>query len=241
MHPDGKNSLQSERDVKLGEQEYFTQRIMNKDPRFADNMAFVFGGTAYIEMKQIERNKGISFIKGKKICQSNGSYTYELNDPCAVLDNIKNTPRYWQKSRYELIARLENLGPFNLFFTLSCGDLRWPENFTALLQDHAIRYEYELGQDSVFIDDKPLDEFLQANSSKHEYIRKNLLNATLTFYHRIKMFVKHIILSKGSPMAIEYYSYKVEFALRGAAHVHGVLWIDWKRVKIFNQDKILVF
>ena len=36
-------------------------------------------------------------------------------------------------------------------------------------------------------------------------------------------------MSKGNPMAIKYNSYKVEFALRGAGHIHGVLWVDWEK------------
>ena len=43
------------------------------------------------------------------------------------------------------------------------------------------------------------------------------------------MFVKNIIMCREHPMAIESYSYKVEFALRGAGHIHGVLWVDWER------------
>ena len=43
------------------------------------------------------------------------------------------------------------------------------------------------------------------------------------------MFFKHIVLSKGSPMAIKHYCYKVEFALTGAGHIHGVLWVDWEK------------
>ena len=77
-------------------------------------------------------------MRGKSVKEKDGTQRYTLNDPYSVLDDIKNTPRYWQKNRYELIARLENLGPFTYFFTLSCGDLRWPENFTALLQDKII-------------------------------------------------------------------------------------------------------
>ena len=57
-----------------------------------------------------------------------------------------------------------------------------------------------------------------------------MLNATLTFNHRVKMFIKNIVMSKGSPMPIQYYSYKVEFALRGAGHIHGVLWMDWEQL-----------
>ena len=43
----------------------------------------------------------------------------------------------------ELFAKIENLGPFHIFWTLSCGDTRFPENFTCLLQDQEILYTKE--------------------------------------------------------------------------------------------------
>ena len=39
-------------------------------------------------------------------------------------------------------------------------------------------------------------------------------------------------------MSVKYYSYKIEFAMRGASHVHGVLWVDWKKLDIFPKDDI---
>ena len=223
--PDGKNSLHAQRPVKLSEQDYFMQRIMNKDTRFAHNPAYIFAAIALIEKRQVQRNMGISFNKGTAKTDMSGDIIYSLEDPFSVLDNIKNTPRYWQKARYELLAKLENHGPFTFFFTLSCADLRWKENFSPLLRDSDVSYDSFTNE--VKIDGQSLEEFFQANENKHEFIKKNLLNATLTFYHRVKMFIKHIVMSSGNPMAIKYYSYKVEFAMRGAGHIHGVLWIDW--------------
>ena len=81
LHPDGKNTLQSDRLLKLAEQDYFTQRILNKDTRFANNAAYIFAAIAYIENKLIQRNTGISFIPGKATQQKNGSCTYTLDDP----------------------------------------------------------------------------------------------------------------------------------------------------------------
>ena len=83
----------------------------------------------------------------------------------------------------------------------------------------------------------PLDEYLGRNLSKLDFIKQNLLNATLTFYHRVKMFFKHLIMSKGSPMCVKNFNYKVEFALRGAAHIHGVLWLDWKTMPMEKDEK----
>ena len=205
---------------------------MNKDSRFACNPAYVFAAVAYIEKKQIEGRRGISYKRGRSSTLLDGTKSYSLDDPYSVLDNVKNTPRYWQKTRYELMARLENLGAFTYFFTLSCADMRWPENFTALLRDHTFTYEEVDFKEECFVwegDKKePLMEYISRNASKHAFIQKNLLNATLTFHQRVKMFVKHIIMSSGNPMCIKYNSYKVEFALRGAGHIHGVLWMDWE-------------
>ena len=153
--PDGNNSLHSEREIKIKEQDYFNQRILNKDSRFAEDPAFVFAAVTYLERKQISRNTGISFIRGKSSAQADGTRTYSLDDPC-----IKNTPRYWQKARYELIAKLENLGPFHFFFTLSCADMRWPENFTALLQDQVIKCNYQNGMFEVLVNGEPLESYL---------------------------------------------------------------------------------
>ena len=238
--PDGKNSLHSDREIKLSEQDYFNQRIMNKDSRFACNPAYIFAAVAYIEKKQIEGRKGISYKRGKSSTLPDGTKSYSLDDPWSVLDNVKNTPRYWQKTRYELMARLENLGAFTYFFTLSCADMRWPENFTALLRHQKFTYEEVDFKEEVFVNvgDKkePLMDYLSRNASKHAFIQKNLMNATLTFHQRVKMFVKHIIMASGNPMCIRYNSYKVEFALRGAGHIHGVLWVDWENFA-FPQDQ----
>ena len=108
MHPDGRNSLHSKRNIRLSDQDYFVQRIMNKDTRFASNKGYVFASVAFIEKKQIESRKGISFKRGKASKSPDGTTSYSLEDPFSVLDNIKNTPRYWKKTRAELAARLSN-------------------------------------------------------------------------------------------------------------------------------------
>ena len=37
------------------------------------------------------------------------------------------------------------------------------------------------------------------------------------------------MMNKNSPLSVKYYSYQVEFQLRGAAHIHGTIWIDFER------------
>ena len=54
-----------ERDVKLTPQQYLNQRLKNKDTRFEQCTPYVFASAAYLEEKQMERNIGVSFRKGK--------------------------------------------------------------------------------------------------------------------------------------------------------------------------------
>ena len=129
LHPDGNNGLHENRNYKLTDPQYFQQRILNCDRRFANNTEYVFASYAYLELRRLESNINISFMKGKPNAQGQ----YSLDDAYSVLENTPGTPRYWQKKRYELIGKLENLGPFQLFFTLSCAEKRWNENVTTFL------------------------------------------------------------------------------------------------------------
>ena len=102
-----------------------------------------------------------------------------------------------------MLAKLENLGSFQLFFTLSCADLRWEENFAAILRDQGLNVIYstlqnELGHYYIKIEVefpkdggkeiKELKEYLaeEVNSSLHEMIRGNVLLATRYFNDRVK-------------------------------------------------------
>ena len=128
---------------------------------------------------------------------------------------LLNFHRYWSKKKLELFAKVENNGAFHMFFTLSCGDYRFNENFTSLLQDERISYIFKDGQEEVLINDLSIEDFLSQNSSKHEFIRRNILTSTRNFQHRLKTFIKNIVMNKCSPMSVRYYSYRIEFQMRG--------------------------
>ena len=226
LDPSGQNNMCKERKVELTAQQFFEQRILNVERIFSDTPSFVFAAVNYIERKQINSRINVSFQRGKKKVLNTGEIEYSLEDAFSVLDKMKGTPKYWKSERDKLFAKLENLGPFQWFFTLSCADYRYQENFSSILQDHNITYILENGEERCLIDGLTIEEFLSNNESKHEFIRKNTLTATRNFYHRLKMFVKNVIMNPNGPMHVKYHSYRIEFQLRGAAHCHGVLWID---------------
>merc|ERR1712082_283717 len=175
-------------------------------------------------------------------------------------DDIKQTPRYWKKAKYEMLAKLDNLGPFQFFFTLSCADLRWDENFAAILRAQGCKLTYEIEEDeegfpstAIYVlrelekkvQKIPIRKYIDEHidESLHECIRGNVLLATRYFNHRVKSFINNIVMGGGSPMMVDKFSYKTEFQDRGAAHVHGVLWVKLHKIEKLCKlpDNTLVY
>ena len=53
--------------------------------------------------------------------------------------------------------------------------------------------------EKIFVDDKPLEQFLTENENKHEFIRQNVVTATRNFNNRVKQFIKHILTNNRFP------------------------------------------
>lgn len=99
-----------------------------------------------------------------------------------------------------------------------------------------VTYKNEHGKEEILVDGKSLDHFLTDYPNKHTMIKTNLLNATLNFDHRLKMFIKHIIMSQTCNLPMDYYNYRIEFQFRGAPHAHGVLWVNWGKVTALFKE-----
>ena len=132
-HPSGHFGLHHPREFKLTPSQYFNQRLMNEDERFSTDSFYIFMATAFVERHSIERQIDISGVKGQTDQVSNGEVKVHLNDMFGVFKKIKGLPKYWQTARNELIAKVKQLGPFHLFYTFSCGEMRWSEVFVSLL------------------------------------------------------------------------------------------------------------
>ena len=58
-------------------------------------------------------------------------------------------------------------------------------------------------------------KFLEKNSSKYSFIRDNILTATRNYHFRVRSFIRTIVMNSFSEMCCKFYSYRVEFQLRG--------------------------
>ena len=145
-----------------------------------------------------------------------------------------------------MLAKLDNLGPFQFFFTLSCADMRWDENFSAILRKLGHTIEYTVSSDGKeetrvkYGDNQNMElrEYLKNNvdSSLHELIRRHVFVATQNYQHRVKSFITNILKDKNNPMHVEYWTTKVEFQGRGAGHNHGTIWVDMNKMEFSFVD-----
>ena len=46
------------------------------------------------------------------------------------------------------LAKLDKKGPFQMFFTLSCADMRWEENFVSILNELGLKIFFEQDSDT---------------------------------------------------------------------------------------------
>ena len=115
LHPSGKFGLHHEREIKISSKNYFLQRLQNENPQFRKSKPYLFSAVYHTERQQFEQRINLSVQRG---VMNNGDLN-ELNDAMSVFEEIKGTPKYWQKIRTDMIAKIKQLGPFQFFFTLS--------------------------------------------------------------------------------------------------------------------------
>ena len=68
---------------------------------------------SYVEAERLRSNANLTGMKGKRV-EGTGGISYEVGDPCTVFEKVKGTPKYFQKAKYDMISKFENIGPFQV-------------------------------------------------------------------------------------------------------------------------------
>ena len=152
----------------------------------------------------------------------NGMHKINCTNAFDVFGKIPGTPAYWKSYRNELLARMEQLGPFHFFFTLSAAEMKWPEVTTAILhyeqQIDKISYEPGWQEDEekikiYFLKWEDGDEqkvqtlkHYKANmKEKHKFFKDHFLLITRLFDNRVKAFINNILMANEH---VEHFSYR---------------------------------
>ena len=126
LHPEGKYGLDYERSQKLSRHKYFAQRIMNEEPMYSENADYLFMAQQSVERTAIEREINMAMSQGSIKTNDKGEKSYiPSDDAFNIFQRIPGTPAYWKHFKNELYAKMETLGPFHVFFTKSCAEMKW--------------------------------------------------------------------------------------------------------------------
>ena len=77
--------------------------------------------SSFVERYGLERQINLAGVRGQTVSLAGGMTKVQLHDMYDVFKKIKGTPKYWQVARNELVAKVKQLGPFQVFWIFSCG------------------------------------------------------------------------------------------------------------------------
>ena len=58
----------------------------------------------------------------------------------SFMKNIRGSPPYYQRTFYDLLAMIRQLGTPTWFFTLSAADLKWPDMIQTIAKQYGVHY-----------------------------------------------------------------------------------------------------
>ena len=260
LYPDGKYGIEYEqRPKKITPTKFFAQRILNKNTQFAEDPDYIFMAQQYLERYALERQISMSVLNGTVETAKDEGKTKltPSDDKFSIFQSIPGTPAYWKKFRNEIYARMEQLGPFHLFYTMSCAEMRWHSVLSEVFRSIGkgkIQVHYELndgdwdgtaetikiwhvnekGQREKFdgVWEKDLSSykiwyFKSKKITMTDFLKDHFVLITRIFDKRVKDFHTEVMKKKG----IVNYAYRIEFQMRGLPHIHGVAWIDKDQIK----------
>ena len=171
-----------------------------------------------------------------EVKENDGTTLVPSNDHFNIFQSMPGTPAYWKKFRTECFARMEQLGPFHLFFTFSCAETRWPTVILEVLKvvchrDLKVTYkldaegEWDGSWQTVLVDDGEyyvqdeygediipnLEIYLKHHTSQEkkgltDFLKDHFIIITRIFDKRVKDFLDTVM----KDMGIENYCYRYE-------------------------------
>ena len=148
----------------------------------------------------------------------------------SFMKNIRGSPPYYQRTFYDLLAMIRQLGTPTWFFTLSAADLKWPDMIQTIAKQYGVHYS---------------DEQVEALSfeQKSNWLRSNPITAARHFHYRLNTFFQDFLKSTANPLGeIVDYGIRIEFQARGSPHAHCVIWVkDAPKYGVDSDEKVCAF
>ncbi|XP_053406580.1 uncharacterized protein LOC128559306 [Mercenaria mercenaria] len=221
LFPTGKNTFSQSRNIKLGLNRYFNNRLFSADSRFASDPQYIFYSQYVSELNTINSSVSIAMRKSSSTTFDQQHLTAtQLRDPetrkqilssdkCyQFLSTSRGSPPYWEKTLKDLFAMVKQFNNPTCFCSFSAADRRWPEIVTAICTQQG----------------KPVPEDLDWPTYTN-IINSNPVTACRMFQNRVLSFITDLILSLVQPIGeVSDFFYRTEFQSRGWPHIHCLFW-----------------
>ena len=233
--PYGTGTFHTTRERKLTYRKYFNQRLLDVDGRFARDLDYLFVAQYIVEAKQV-LDDGSHFIWRRKPGRRNDALltAYKVKNQTLMnefickdkayrfMKNVRGSPAYYQRTFYDLLAMIRQLGTPTWFLTLSAADMKWPDMIATIAKQYGVNYSDE-------------DVAGLTYEEKSNWLRRNPVTAARHFQYRLNTFFNDFLKSKAKPLGeITDYAIRVEFQARGSPHAHCVIWV--KDAPKFDHD-----
>ena len=235
----GEGGFGSKRERKITYRKYFNARLQDIDGRFARDLDYLFVAQYIVECKQV-LDDGNNFAWRQKPTQqitasqvkdkSFMSDNVRTDKAYRFLKNVRGSPPYYQRTFYDLLAMIRQLGTPTWFFTLSAADMKWPDMIQIIARQYGVSYSDE-------------DVAALSFDEKSNWLRRNPVTAARHFQYRLNSFFRDVLKSKAKPLGeIVDYAIRVEFQSRGSPHAHCVLWVkDAPKYGVDSDEYVCAF
>ena len=220
--PYSTGTFSSNRPRKLTYRKYFNQRLLDVDGRFARDLDYLFVAQYIVEAKQI-RDDGNNFAMRQKpsrqftAAQAKSQEVvsqFMRNDKAySFMKSIRGSPPYYQRTFYDLLAMIRQLGTPTWFFTLSAADLKRPDMIQTIARQYGVIYTDDEVAGLSFDD-------------KSNWLKRNPVTAARHFQYRLNALFQGFLKSTAKPLGeIADYAIRIEFQARGSPHAHCIIWV----------------
>ena len=225
---------------KLNLRRYVNQRLLNVDPRFSQNLEYIFAFQYATELKQLHsdmctalrrvRDDGKDINAGVLKDSSRVQGLIMKDVAYKFMKNVRGTPAYWQQQLFDTLAMLRTFGTPTLFLTLSAAEFLWPSFVIAC----ARRMGDVISEEEVVHMDW---------NRKAKYLRYNPVTTVQMFQHRVESLFNDFLKSDAAPLGVVKEScIKIEFQARGSPHAHCLLWIkDAPQLNVQSDQEVIAF
>jgi len=242
LYPNGQYGFNVERETRLSVCDYFECRLKSCDTRFA-SCDYLFWAQNVQENSKMIDSISIALRKGKSTTLNGLEITAEivrnegnLNDLMQTdlgyrfMSSIRDSPAYWQKTKYEVLVMVRQLGIPTFFLTVSAADLKWPDMIRVIALQFGETFTDEAIADMTY-------------AERCKWLQANPVTAARHFDHRIHALFREVILSKDRPQGevVDFFR-RIEAQARGSLHAHCLLWVkDAPKIGDNTDEEVIQF